>query len=111
MDDAIGDIGTWHRWASPEDAGWSAPHLAQARDHAAGIGSAAVMIASAGRVVAAWGEVARKFNVHSIRKSLLSALIGIAARRTARSRRSTRPWAGCMLWSSTAAQPQRMRWC
>ena len=41
------------------------------------IGSAAVMIVQHGVVVDEWGETARKFNTHSIRKSLLSALIGM----------------------------------
>jgi hypothetical protein len=35
------------------------------------------MLIAGGRVVCAWGNVAARYNVHSIRKSLLSALIGI----------------------------------
>jgi CubicO group peptidase (beta-lactamase class C family) len=35
------------------------------------------MLIAGGRVVCAWGDVAARCNVHSIRKSLLSALIGI----------------------------------
>ncbi len=35
------------------------------------------MIVTGGRVVSAWGNVISRYNVHSIRKSLLSALIGI----------------------------------
>lgn len=71
------DIGSWPSWSSPAEAGWSAPALAAAREMAAGMNTAAVMVVAGGKVVAAWGEVARRYNVHSIRKSLLSALIGI----------------------------------
>jgi CubicO group peptidase (beta-lactamase class C family) len=39
----------------------------------------AVMIVQDGRVVAAWGDTSRKVNVRSVRKSLISALYGIAA--------------------------------
>ena len=40
--------------------------------------TAAVMVIQHGRVVAEWGDTAVKSNLHSVRKSLLSALIGIA---------------------------------
>ena len=42
------------------------------------IGSAAFMIVTRGKIVAAWGDTARTFWSHSVRKSLLSALIGQA---------------------------------
>ncbi len=77
MQDAIGAIGTWPCWNTPQDGGWSADRLDAARAYAADIGSAAVMLVSGGRVVSAWGEVTTRYNTHSIRKSLLSALIGI----------------------------------
>ena len=38
----------------------------------------AVMIVEGDRVIARWGDVGRRVNVHSVRKSLLSALYGIA---------------------------------
>ena len=64
---------------TPEAAGWSAEKLAEAKSWSQQIApSAAVMIIQHGRVVAQWGDVATKSNLHSIRKSLLSALIGIA---------------------------------
>lgn len=77
MQDATNAIGTWSSWTTPEDAGWSQPALEQARHFAQEIGSAAVMLVAGGRVVSAWGEVATRYNTHSIRKSLLSALIGL----------------------------------
>ena len=74
---AIADTGSWPRWSAPEDAGWSTAGLASARAYAATIPTEAVMIVVGGRVVDAWGRVEAKLNTHSIRKSLLSALIGI----------------------------------
>src|SRR5205085_9964153 len=64
---------------TPEAAGWSAEKLAEAKSWSQQIApSAAVMIIQHGLVVAQWGDVAVKSNLHSVRKSLLSALIGIA---------------------------------
>lgn len=68
---------TWNRFASPERAGWSSARLTAAREYSATIKTAAVTIVTGGKVVAEWGETTRKFNVHSIRKSFLSALYGI----------------------------------
>lgn len=68
----------WSREENPEDAGWSLEKLAKAKQYSESIGSAAVMIIDDGRIISEWGETTRKFNVHSIRKSFLSALYGIA---------------------------------
>lgn len=68
----------WAKAAAPEDLGWSAAKLAEARKLSEAMGSTAVMIVQDGVVVDAWGEVAVKSNLHSVRKSLLSALIGMA---------------------------------
>jgi CubicO group peptidase (beta-lactamase class C family) len=67
----------WQKAETPEQLGWSSEKLAEARVYSEKIGSAAVMIVDDGVVVAAWGDVTRKFKCHSMRKSLLSALIGI----------------------------------
>ncbi len=75
--DALEHVGAWPCWAAPEQAGWSAEGLARARDYGETISTDAVMVVTGGRVVCAWGDVAGRYNVHSIRKSLLSALIGI----------------------------------
>jgi CubicO group peptidase (beta-lactamase class C family) len=64
--------------ADPAKAGWSVPKLQAARDYAAKIGSAAVMVVQDGRVIAAWGDVERKMEIHSMRKGFMSALYGIA---------------------------------
>ena len=58
-------------------AEWSQARLDAARTFAAGIDTAAVMIVHRGRIVAQWGDVTARYKCHSIRKSLLSALIGI----------------------------------
>jgi CubicO group peptidase (beta-lactamase class C family) len=70
--------GTQWEHIYPEKIGWSVTSLAAAEAYSQHIGSTAVVIAQHGRVVAEWGDTARKLNVHSIRKSLLCALIGIA---------------------------------
>jgi CubicO group peptidase (beta-lactamase class C family) len=64
---------------APEAAGWSIEKLAEAKSWSQRIApTAAVMIIQHGLVVAEWGDIAVKSNLHSVRKSLLSALIGIA---------------------------------
>jgi CubicO group peptidase (beta-lactamase class C family) len=68
----------WQSAASIEDLGWSAAGIAGLETRIKGVGSAAFMIVTRGRVVAAWGDTARTFWSHSVRKSLLSALIGQA---------------------------------
>jgi CubicO group peptidase (beta-lactamase class C family) len=70
--------GTAFESTTPGAAGWSAEKLAEAKSWSLQIApSAAVMIVQHGLDVAQWGDVAIKSNLHSVRKSLLSALIGI----------------------------------
>ena len=68
----------WQQLQDPGAAGWSVEHLQKARGLAEEIGSAAVMLSHGDHVVVAWGDVERRFRCHSVRKSLLSALYGIA---------------------------------
>jgi len=68
---------TWPLLDSPEQAGWSHEKLKVARDYADSIHSAAVMIVQGGVVVKQWGDLTKKFNSYSIRKTMLSALYGI----------------------------------
>lgn len=68
---------TWARYATPEEAGWSSEGLEKARDYFDQIDSAAVVVVYDGAILAAWGDVAKRYMCHSIRKSLLSALYGI----------------------------------
>ncbi|HSJ13054.1 MAG TPA: serine hydrolase, partial [Longimicrobiales bacterium] len=68
----------WVQYEDPAAAGWSAAALEDARAHATAIGSTAVMVLYRGRVLLAWGDIDVRHNIHSIRKSLLGALVGIA---------------------------------
>src|SRR5215510_613469 len=68
---------SWERVRAPEKLGWSREKLRDARYYSATISTADVMVVLDGRVLDEWGDTARKLNVHSIRKSFLSALYGI----------------------------------
>ena len=68
----------WMMYATPEEAGWSSQKLAAVERDSKAAGSTAVMVIFDGTIVAAWGDVGRRFKCHSMRKSLLSALYGIA---------------------------------
>jgi CubicO group peptidase (beta-lactamase class C family) len=68
---------TWTR-ANPAALGWSVEKLADAERYATGVGATAVMVVHHGMAIATWGDVTAKVQVASIRKSLLSALYGIA---------------------------------
>ncbi len=70
-------IGGWPAWESPEAAGWSSARLAEAVAYAGGIDTAALMVVAEGRVVLAEGKVDARYNAHSIRKSILSAMMGL----------------------------------
>ena len=62
---------------APEDVGWSSAKLEEAKAFAEKINSAAVMVLCDGKVFISWGNVTKKYNVHSIRKPFLSALYGV----------------------------------
>ncbi len=70
---------TWMQYATPEEAGWCGEKLDQAREYFESLNSAAVFVVYDGAVLAAWGDVRRRYMCHSVRKSLLSALYGIHA--------------------------------
>ncbi len=71
---------SWTKATSPEELGWSSEKLKLVREYSQSIGSAAVMIVVDGVIVDEWGETDKRFNVHSIRKSFLSALYGVAVK-------------------------------
>ncbi len=77
----------WTQVNKPEDRGWSSDKLAAAKTYADSLDTAAVVIVDDGVVISQWGETATKFNVHSIRKTLLSALYGRGGQRPDRSER------------------------
>ena len=69
--------GPWQAFADPADAGFDAVALEAARQSWETLPSSAFMVIADGAVVAAWGDVERRFMCHSVRKSFLSALYGI----------------------------------
>ena len=69
---------SWETAASVQALGWSAERIAALETNVESSGSAAFMIVTRGRIVASWGDTARTFWTHSVRKSFMSALIGMA---------------------------------
>jgi CubicO group peptidase (beta-lactamase class C family) len=67
----------WERLPNPESLGWSREALQPAREWSASLKTEAVMIVVGGKVLDAWGRTDERFNVHSIRKSFISALYGL----------------------------------
>jgi CubicO group peptidase (beta-lactamase class C family) len=70
---------SWQQVSSLEKAGWSKEKLAAAHEYANAdsIHTSAIMIVQGGEVVDQWGDVDKKIDSYSVRKSLLSALYGI----------------------------------
>jgi CubicO group peptidase (beta-lactamase class C family) len=68
---------SWQKAKSPELLGWSSEKLAAAQAYSKQIGSASIMIVEDGIMIDSWGEIVRKYQIHSMRKPLMSALIGI----------------------------------
>jgi len=65
---------------SPAEAtalGWSQEKLAAAKTFADTLHTESVLVVTQGKILTAWGPIDQKRNVHSIRKSFLSALCGI----------------------------------
>ncbi len=67
----------WSQYTSPEQAGYSSSQLMQARDYFNQMGSSSLLVVYNGAILAAWGDVTRRFMSHSARKSYMSALYGI----------------------------------
>jgi CubicO group peptidase (beta-lactamase class C family) len=65
------------RYTDVADAGFDAARLEAARETWEAMPSAAFMVIADGAVVAAWGDVDRRYMCHSVRKSFLSALYGV----------------------------------
>jgi CubicO group peptidase (beta-lactamase class C family) len=71
-------VAEWQAASSLEALGWSSAQVAALKGTVDSVGSSAFMVVTDGQVVAAWGDTARTFWTHSIRKSFMSALIGMA---------------------------------
>ena len=67
----------WMRFTNVEEVGFDPAKLEAARTTWEGLPSSAFLVIADGAVVAAWGDVGRRFMCHSVRKSFLSALYGI----------------------------------
>jgi CubicO group peptidase (beta-lactamase class C family) len=67
----------WMQYADVAQAGFDAEKLEAARTTWEGLPSSAFLVIADGAVVAAWGDVGRRFMCHSVRKSFLTALYGI----------------------------------
>jgi len=62
--------------AQTEGLGWSATGLDAVFSYAATLSTDTMLIATDGRIVASFGDLAEPHQTHSIRKALLSALVG-----------------------------------
>ncbi|KZL19912.1 Beta-lactamase [Pseudovibrio sp. Ad37] len=62
--------------AKIEDLGWDPKRLDAVFNYAAGLSTDSFMIVTNGQRVGAFGDLSKSYSVHSIRKSLLSALVG-----------------------------------
>ena len=66
------------RYSFPVSEGWSKDTLSSAMLYAQEIGSSAVIVMHDGKLVLEWGKTNIRMWSHSVRKSLLNALYGIA---------------------------------
>lgn len=82
---ACGNVDTWPGRAWPEPAGaapgWDAEALTDAKSQFEILQSASVVVVHKGRLIAEWGDSAERFTVQSVRKGLLSSLVGNLIRR------------------------------
>ena len=66
------------QYADPESKGYSSQKLDALREHLENSGASSMLILAEGQVIFDWGKTDKKHTIHSIRKSLLNSLIGIA---------------------------------
>ncbi|WP_206366974.1 serine hydrolase domain-containing protein [Sphingobacterium sp. SGG-5] len=67
---------TWEIVKDPEESGLSKDKLLEVKKLVEKDNTSALMIVVNGKVAYQWGEVDRKYNTHSMRKSVLSAMYG-----------------------------------
>lgn len=68
----------WDKASSPEDSGWSVRKLKVADDFARTLQTDSYLIVDQGTIIHQYGDTSRATNIHSMRKSILSVLMGIA---------------------------------
>ena len=73
--------GPWLQYTDVRQAGFDGQALRAVCERADSLRSGAVMAVFRGRVILACGDVSRKFEAHSVRKSLVSGLYGTAVAR------------------------------
>jgi CubicO group peptidase (beta-lactamase class C family) len=67
----------WRTVEKPEDAGWSSKKLRLVQQCANKMDSVGGMVLFDGKIVCKWGDIKKRSNIHSARKSIMSALYGI----------------------------------
>jgi hypothetical protein len=67
----------WMQYAMPEEAGFSSDKLKSVTDLYEKNGASAMMVVYNGNVLLSKGDIVRRYDCHSMRKSLVSALYGI----------------------------------
>lgn len=67
----------WEKYKHIEQSGFSIEKLVIAKTYYDSLNSSAFLIIQNGKVVADWGDVNRRFILHSVRKGILNSLYGI----------------------------------
>jgi CubicO group peptidase (beta-lactamase class C family) len=75
---SVGPSGPWLQYADVRQAGYDARALQAICERADSLRSGALMAVFRGHVILACGDVSRSFEMHSVRKSLVSGLYGTA---------------------------------
>lgn len=73
---AVDSTGPLAETPAPERLGWTPAGLDRAFDYARSLGTDSLVIVTDGVVVRSMGDLARRYDVHSVRKALLSAVVG-----------------------------------
>lgn len=77
----LNDDAAWYEYVNIEEAGFDKKKMQNIRRSFDSLGGSSVLMVYNGKIVLDWGENTRRFPCASIRKSLLSALIGNAIQR------------------------------
>jgi CubicO group peptidase (beta-lactamase class C family) len=67
----------WEKYKHIEQSGFSIEKLAIAKAYYDSLSSSAFLIIQSGKIVANWGDIDRRFILHSARKGILNSLYGI----------------------------------
>ncbi|MGZ2371447.1 serine hydrolase [Ancylomarina sp. YFZ004] len=67
----------WMKYSLPEEAGFSSEKLKITKNYFDSTNAVAMLLIKDGHIVEAWGDIERRYKLHSVRKTLLNALYGI----------------------------------